>query len=526
MAEILLAKLMGPAGWEGAVVLKRALPHLARETEFREMFLDEARIMARIRHPNVVSVHELGQDGKNLFLVMEYLAGESVAGLWKRLIARAEKLDPMLAMHVVAECAAGLHAAHELADDDGHSLGVVHRDVSPQNVFLTYEGGVKLLDFGIARFSDRSVRTHTGHLKGKFAYMSPEQIRAEPLDRRSDVFALGILLVELATGRRLFGRGNELLVMKAICEDPIPSPRALAGDPTLPSALEDIAKKALARDRDERYASAADLRRDLHAVLRELDPERRAEERLRARMQELFADRIGAKVEMLRRVRAGDEITSIPSAEVDVVVEETMASPAAIVPASVEITQLATATRAPAPAPSRPSWIRVAIFAAMVTAAVVVGAALGLQRPAEPGPVTVAVTQPVGAPEPVVEVRTADAPPPVLSAVVRVHVESNPAGAEVLVDGVSRGFAPLDLELRRSPVQAEIAVRSDGYEGHVERIVPDIDQRLRVVLERERRVIRATKTGRAGRGSATTERTETQSSTGSSATSPEFFRFD
>src|SRR5690606_12713514 len=146
---------------------------------------------AGIRHPNVVHVHELAHDGRELFLVLEYLEGESLGGVLRRLVTRRLELDRVLAAHVIAEAAAGLHAAHELTDEDGMPRALVHRDVSPQNLFVTYDGQVKLLDFGIAKAERRSTRTEAGQVKGKFAYMSPEQCLGKPLDRRTDIFALG-----------------------------------------------------------------------------------------------------------------------------------------------------------------------------------------------------------------------------------------------------------------------------------------------------------------------------------------------
>src|SRR4051794_11133466 len=175
MAEVFLGRVRGPSGFERPVVLKRMLPHLIRQESFVNMFLDEARIVARVRHPNVVQVHELTREGGELFMVMEYLEGESLAGLSRRLMARGETLDPEIAAYVVAEACSGLHSAHELRGDDGKSVGVVHRDVSPQNLFVTFAGSVKILDFGIAKAQDRVTRTETGELKGKLDYMSPEQ---------------------------------------------------------------------------------------------------------------------------------------------------------------------------------------------------------------------------------------------------------------------------------------------------------------------------------------------------------------
>src|SRR5262245_24036371 len=187
MAEILLGRASGPSGFERIAVIKRVLPHLASEPRFAQMFLDEARIAALIRHPNVVQIHELACEGDQLFIVMEYLEGESVAGLLRRLIAQQTRLPPALAAHIVAEACCGLHAAHELVDHSGRPLGVVHRDVSPQNIFVTYDGAVKVLDFGIAVARDRVTKTETGQLKGKFEYMAPEQCLGKALDRRADL---------------------------------------------------------------------------------------------------------------------------------------------------------------------------------------------------------------------------------------------------------------------------------------------------------------------------------------------------
>jgi serine/threonine-protein kinase len=322
MAEILLGRISGPSGFERLVVVKRILPHLARQQRFVAMFLDEARIVARIRHSNVVQVQELGQEGEELYITMEYLEGESVAGLLKRLVLRGHTLGAHLAAYVVAEACAGLHAAHELEDSTGAPQGLVHRDVSPQNVFVTYQGQVKVIDFGVVKAHDRMARTEAGQLKGKWEYMAPEQYLGKTIDRRADVFALGILLYELGTMRRLFKRFNEMLTMKAITKEPVTPPSRVV--PDFPASLEAICLKALARSRDERYATAAEMRRDLLAAMRGLpasaqEPE--PSEALAALMREHFAERIEEKGELLRRVKDGVRVTNVPAAETDERVE-------------------------------------------------------------------------------------------------------------------------------------------------------------------------------------------------------------
>ena len=506
MAEILLCKLLGPGGFERPVVVKRVLPHLARQQEFRDMFLDEARIQARIQHPNVVHVDELGEEGSELYMVMEFLAGESLAGLGKRLQKAEERLPQEVAVHIVAEALAGLHAAHELAHDDGHSLGLVHRDVSPQNVFVTYDGMVKVLDFGIAKFLDRSVETSTGHLKGKFAYMSPEQCRNEPLDRRSDLFSAAIVLWELLSGTRLFQRGNEMLVWKAIVEDEIPTPSSWLPEGASPIApeLEALVMRALSRHPSERPVSAGEFRRELLAVQREIDPKGTAPERLVAIMARVFGDRIAEKRELLRRVRVGDVVTNIPSAEIDIDVR-------------VEETQLAVSADAPRATPMR---ARIPIAVAMIMLFLVVATgtlALGVGHtptaPAgEPGPsrdpAPPSVVPPVIAPEP--EARApADATPTEVS----VQIESTPAGAQVLdADGLVLGETPCTLALPRGAEPLSLHVTLSGYQEHVETLTPDMNQRLSFTLGRERRPTRG------GRPHTPAPADEHQA--------PEFFRFD
>ncbi|HTR52247.1 MAG TPA: serine/threonine-protein kinase, partial [Kofleriaceae bacterium] len=256
MAEIFLARLAGDGGFEKLVCIKRILPHLARDPQFITMFLDEARTAARISHPNVCQVFELGEWNKQYFIAMEYLEGVPLT-CFRRGDYYPYRPDPRLVAGFVMQACEGLHHAHQLRRADGESLGLVHRDISPQNIFVTVDGIVKVLDFGIAKATDASAKTSTGAVKGTYAYMAPEQLRNELLDRRTDVWALGTVLWELLAQRHLFKRETEFLTFQAIVTDPIPNISAVR--PDVPVLLADAIARALSRDRDHRFATARAL---------------------------------------------------------------------------------------------------------------------------------------------------------------------------------------------------------------------------------------------------------------------------
>ncbi len=268
MATVFLARLLGVAGFQRLVAIKRLHPHLAREQEFIEMFLDEARLAAKIHHPNVVPIQEVGES-RGYYLVMDYVEGDTLARLLTKGTAEGKKLvGPDVVIRIVLDTLAGLQAAHDLPGDDGKPLDIVHRDVSPQNVLVGVDGIAKLTDFGVARASARLSTTRTGQLKGKLSYMAPEQARGELVDRRADVFAAGIVLWEGLSLRRLFRGDGEAEVLTKILNQPIPSLRSVA--PTVPAALDAVCMRALARDRDERYGSAAEFAEALEKAARSL----------------------------------------------------------------------------------------------------------------------------------------------------------------------------------------------------------------------------------------------------------------
>ena len=269
MAEIYLARMSGLAGFAKHVVLKRILPSHARDAEFVRMFFNEARYAATLDHPNIAHVYDLGEDQGLHYFTMEYLHGEDCRTLLRELAQRELRLPLEHALTIVAGAAAGCHFAHEQADDQGRPLGLVHRDVSPSNVVVTFSGAVKLVDFGIAKATNVSAEDTTaiGVTKGKLAYMAPEQCRGEPLDRRVDIYALGVLLYELSTQRRAFAGQNDAQVMWAVISGDVPAPTSLR--PDFPPALAEIIRRAMHVDRQARYASARELAQAIEGFARD-----------------------------------------------------------------------------------------------------------------------------------------------------------------------------------------------------------------------------------------------------------------
>ena len=266
MAEVFLAKATGPMGFEKTLVLKRILVERAEDDAFIQMFLSEARLAARLTHPHIAQIFDFGKDADTYFLTMEYVDGPSLRAVVRRAGAGGMPLPPCVCAWLVSRACEGLAFAHDFADPDtGQPLGLVHRDVSPDNLLLSRQGTVKVVDFGIAKATGHGDKTRSGIIKGKLAYMPPEQIRARELDRRVDVYALGVVLYELLTGQRPYTSSSEAGLMQAILfEQPVPAARLR---PELPRALRRILGKALAKDRDERYPDCHALHADLEAFL-------------------------------------------------------------------------------------------------------------------------------------------------------------------------------------------------------------------------------------------------------------------
>ena len=263
MADVYLAVSRGPMGFNKLVVVKRLRDSLAEEPSFLNMFLDEARLAARLNHPNVVHTYEVGEHDGHYFIAMEYLDGQSVQTLLRAVAKKGSKLSAPMCARIVADALAGLHHAHELKDYDGTPLNIIHRDVSPHNVFVTYEGQVKLVDFGIAKAALSRTQTEVGVLKGKVAYMAPEQAMGVPLDRRADLFAMGIVLWELLTGQRLMAGETAAVTLHRLLNKPVP--RVSEVLPSVDPRLDAIVARALEKDPNARFATAQEMRDALEA---------------------------------------------------------------------------------------------------------------------------------------------------------------------------------------------------------------------------------------------------------------------
>ncbi|MEZ4225229.1 MAG: protein kinase [Polyangiaceae bacterium] len=284
MAEVYLAMQHGPSGFRRRVVLKRVHPHLAEEPDFVEMFMAEAGVAATLSHPNIVHVYEFFEtEGSGYFLVLEYVPGYTVHRLVRDLKRKGKRVPIDVAVRIAIAVCEALEYAYNVQDADGDPMHIVHRDVSPSNVLVGMDGQVRLFDFGIARVLSRASSTMVGQLKGKYRYMSPEQARSQPLDQRSDLFSVGVMLYEMTTLRYAFRGATHLETITAVTQTEPPAPSSLV--PGFPPALEQVILRALSKQREGRFASARDMARALEACAQVAHPQK-----LEALMQEVFPD--------------------------------------------------------------------------------------------------------------------------------------------------------------------------------------------------------------------------------------------
>jgi len=459
MAQVYLARLSGADGFEKLVAIKVIHQHLTEQEEFVKMFIDEARLASRIAHPNVVQIIELGKVEQTHFIAMEYVAGESLASL-----LRHTRPPLPICARIIADAAAGLHAAHELRDQDGEPLNVVHRDVSPQNILITYEGATKVVDFGVAR-ARGSLHTTRGELKGKLAYMAPEQLTEKrEIDRRTDVFALGIVLFELTTRRRLFKAESEQAQIAKVLHGEIVPPSQVI--PDYPQELEAIVLKALERDPEQRFQSARELQMALerfilatgHPVL---------QDEVGELMKAQFTQRIAEKQEQLRRAEVeAFEDSSIPDVEMASNMSMALGTMGSLLQAA-----------------QRRRHVMVLVVGLLVAALVTLGVILLLRR--DPAPAEARAPGPRPTPD-AGAAATAAAPDAGAPRQVSISVRATPARATILLDGKPVAN-PFEITQPARQGQAELVVRARGFEPQAFRVPLDRGGTWVVALVRPRR---------------------------------------
>lgn len=431
MAEVWKAKMRGPAGFERTLVVKRILAHLLEEDPAMvEMFLSEARLSARLNHSNIVQVYELGEVEGEYFIAMEYVRGRDLVALLREL-APTGQVPPGVGAYIGREVCRALGYAHALSDDSGAPLRLIHRDVSPSNVMLGYDGSVKLLDFGIAKaLGQAGEKTQTGLLKGKFSYMAPEQVEGQEIDHRSDLFAAGIVLYECLTASRLFKGASDLQTIALVREARVAPPSER--NPEIPPELDRICMKALAKNPNERYQTCDQMARELDEVVHTLKwgPERLAEF-----LAMIFPE----------------EQSSLG-----------------------EMRPLTQATAPSSPAGRKKS--RNKQFLALFGGGSILAAA---------ATVTILSMQPK-------PIKTIEQPPVVPSVVqpaapahAKITVETNPAGAEIYVgdEDKARGKTPFTLELPRGSDPVKVRLHLDGYRDEMAEVVPNLDTRFKQSLQ-------------------------------------------
>jgi len=493
MAEVFQAVVGGPEGFQRTLVIKRILPQLSQDEAFVQMFIDEAKLSGLLSHPNLVQIYEFGNVDDCFFIAMEQVHGRTLTVIKARMSATGRMAPVAASVEIARQICVGLQYAHQLQTSDGKLLGIVHRDISPPNVMLDFHGTVKILDFGIARVSHlvRDSRTQVGLMKGKVAYMSPEQIQLGEIDHRSDIFAVGILLHELLTGRRLFRSNSDYASSRMVLELEIPPPSTF--NASVSPELDRIVMHALERDKDARYQSAGDMARDLERVIMEerlaprehlkllcdLFPEGQASDKSVSVVTGSFssttgAARVSADKPTLPGTPAdlarGDEITaSSPS-----FARRLAASPAAIRGPESSSLYPRPLTGGPSPWRARTLWGAGALGAAALVATVVVL----LARNRSPQ-----------APEKVDVAPVASSPARPALAMVHLSVDSNPQEAEVtdVGSGRSLGRTPFTITLDRGTTALTFRFVKAEHLTTLYKIIPDLDKTVHVDLKPDAR---------------------------------------
>ncbi len=522
MGQVFLARERSSV--ERLVVLKLILPHLAEDEEFLSMFLEEARLVARLQHPNLVTILDLSEVEGRHCLAMEYVQGDDVRRLDKQARLKGRLLPPGLVLRIISEAAAGLDYAHKARDAQGIPLKLVHRDVSPQNILVGFDGAVKIIDFGVAKAAGSGHQTATGVLKGKYPYMSPEQASGHHVDGRSDQFALGVVMWELLTGKRLFKSESDLMTLRLVKECLVPPPSQL--NPKLPPGIDEVVLRALSHSPDKRYPDCGAFRLALENYILQLRLAA-STAHLSAYLRELYAERIAAEADPSKLDMLAEDTDLDSKDRSNPTRSKSLPPGKAATPSRPSLPSVVPRTRSrqsveavvgPAPASKNdgtrgteslkpPAFRRFPVLPVAVASAaalVLAGAAIVLLRqkaeqPPPPAPPSVAVNPP---PTPPAQARPAEDPPPAPPEPlnngeprkVELVLSSQPAGATVQLDGQPLGVTPVKLSLAPGAAPVPVTLSLEGYASATRQVSAENAPALLVELERRA----ATPTGKQG----------------------------
>lgn len=484
MADVILALAQGPVGFNKLVVIKRLREHLAEDPEFISMLIDEARLAARLNHPHIVHTNEVGEVGGYFFMAMEYLQGQPLSRIIRRAAKKNERLSLDMQVRMVADCLAGLHYAHELADYDGTRLNVVHRDVTPSNIFVTYDGVVKVVDFGIAKASGRSTETKTGVVKGKMTYMAPEQALGMPVDRRADLFSVGVMLWEAAAGARMWKGLDEVVILTKLINHEVPrSPKE--ANPEVPTALDEICRKALASDPDERYATALEFQTALEDWLetREKQVSSRAIGRVVSALFEKDREEIRDIIEKQLAKLKEDGAASLEPVEISEMIASSRV-PRSVTSTDISLTSARSSTNVTNVTESEPQGRSVVGLIVGLLAAL--GAIVWMLATNDDAATTPTETSPPAVVETAAPAPSshATASPPKPQDMI-VTLRATPADARFKIDDGPWLENPFNEKRIRDGKRHEVSVSADGYETKVMSVRFDKDVILDVSLEKQ-----------------------------------------
>lgn len=479
MATLYLARIQGPSNFEKLLAIKKIHAHLAAEDAFVRMFMDEARLAAKIHHPNVATTFDMGRIENSYFIAMEYVHGQNLTDVLKATVRDHPRFPWPIAARIVSDTAAGLHSAHELKNVDGKLLGVVHRDVSPQNILISYDGIVKVVDFGVAFAAEKLEQTSAGTIKGKASYMSPEQACGLPIDRRTDVFALGIILWESVCFQRLFRQETEGATLLKVRNADVAAPRSI--NPEVPADLEKVILKALAKEPDDRYRTAEELSEAIEQVL-VAHGQVVASKHVAKMLDGLFHDRKELKDQQIKEALAN--ATVMPLKGVGMRGSDTMSM------ARISEASLSAAAQLPPPKSRLWLWALATVGVALAAAAlaIVLVRPFGGDRGADRGDAprsahAQAARQDAGAPmEPE---RRVEQPPMVeLPSRVKIKITVTPAlpGVEVTFRGQTHKGPVFEMVVPRSDKAESIGISAPDHNAQTVVIVPSADTEIPVKL--------------------------------------------